>query len=139
MREAEIRFDIEVPVEVQLAMLPIVQRELWLAPSWLELIYFKFDDNNAGSALSASPVEEYRKLIISIRSNWLKSESEERVTQVRHEIIHAIVDPIYQTAWRLVSALEDKKLRDWAEEELRVSVEKATVDLEYALKRRNVQ
>lgn len=139
VREAEIIFDREVPVEYQLALLPLVQESLWLAPSWLEFIYFRWDDRERAS-LSSSTVEEYRKVIITVRSSWLSGSPEQRATDIRHELIHAILDPLYQAGFKtLGAALDrnvDKKLWEWAEEELRLGVEKATVDLEFALKRR---
>jgi hypothetical protein len=140
MREIEIKFDSDVPVEIQLAVIPVVKENIWLAPSWIEFIYFRFEESTTGASLSSSIVEEYRKIVIFVRSNWLKASHEQRASDIRHEIVHAILDPLYQAGFKILSSCldkeRDKKLWDWAEEELRLGVEKATVDLEFALKRK---
>lgn len=139
MRELEVRFDSDMPPEVRAILLPIVRECEWLAPSWLEFIYFKYEDN-PNASLSSSTVEEYRKIVICVRGGWLKGSPEQRASDIRHEIVHSILDPLYQAGYKILCASldkeRDKKLWEWAEEELRLGVEKATVDFEFALKRK---
>lgn len=129
----KIRFDGEVPDEVQAAIAPLIDKWLWLLPTWVHLLYVQFTEHEA--SLSTSCDEEYRKVRLYIHAGWLVASPEIRDSNVCHEFIHVLTDPLFQFGGQVCDVLEkDSALHKWAREQLRLAVERSTVDLEYAIR-----
>ena len=130
-----IEFDTEVPKEVESAIRPTMEKWLWLLPTWVHVVFVMFSNDDQAS-LSTSCDEEYRKVRMWVHPNWLIQSAEVRDRHVCHEYIHVLTDPLYQFGKRLIGTLEkDSQARKWADEDLRLGVERSTCDLAYAIRK----
>lgn len=130
-----IRFDPEVPKEVEEAIRPLIDKWLWLLPTWAHLLYVVWTSHEA--SLSTTCDEEYRKVRLYVHPGWLMGSPELRDSNVCHEFVHVAVDPLHRFGGEVIDVLEkNSALHKWATEHLRLAVERTTCDLEYAIRHR---
>lgn len=134
-RAIEIRYDAEVPAEIRDAIDPILREHIWILPTYIHEIYVRFTkENDLNATLSTHINEEYRKLVFYIHPPWLLSGVSVRTKNVRHEFVHALVDPLHTVAHQLVDAASfEEKTKTWAREEIRLAVERSTCDVEHMI------
>jgi hypothetical protein len=60
-RSLELRFDPEVPPEVENAIQPLLERHAWLIPSYVHFVFVRWTHEDGDAALSATVAEEYRR------------------------------------------------------------------------------
>lgn len=109
----------------------------WLLPNWVEQLIVDFIGPLDQRSMSMTISEEYRRVRLSLRPEWLISDMPTRRSDLRHEFIHISIEPLYRVAAQTIDLLTDSPmLQKWAREELRLGVERATCDLEFALARR---
>jgi hypothetical protein len=136
MQTPEVRFEVPFPSEQRMIVSALIHQNMWLLPSWVEVIWVRFETPPQPSISARCAVnEEYRSIRFSICPEWLLSEPHIRESDVRHEFLHASTDPLHRVGRQLVAMIEDDKLRQWANEELRLAIERCTTDLEYAISR----
>jgi hypothetical protein len=130
----DIQYERDVPVEVQLALELTLRELLWMLPSWVDHLHISFRSDN-DSIMATRVNEEYRYVSLAVKPSWLVRDSAQRRSDVIHEFVHVSVDPLHSVACRLLDLVDDPKLKKWAEEELRLAVERATSDVEKVLLR----
>lgn len=134
---ARVQFEDRFPNEQRAVILRLIEENEWIIPSWIEQITIEFwQPDRPNISMRTILLEEYRRFRILVCPEWLLSEEEDRASDLRHEFIHIVTDPLYQVALKLVNMLDDDSdIKKWASEELRHGVERSTVDMEYALQR----
>jgi hypothetical protein len=141
-RAIEIRYDSEVPAEIRDAIDPILREHLWILPTYLHEVYVRFTkDDDPNASLSTHIKEEYRKMVFYIHPPWLLGDTALRTKNIRHEFVHALVDPLHTVAHQLIdTGILEEKTKAWAREEIRLAVERSTCDVEHMIdgKMRNV-
>lgn len=137
MSMPEIRFEVPFPAEQRTVVAGILHQNFWLLPSWVEVVWVEFETPAENERISArcQTNEEYRSIRLTICPEWLLSEQQIRMSDIRHEFLHASTDHLWRVGMQLIRLLDDDKLKKWAKEELRLAVERTTADLEYAIAR----
>lgn len=135
----EFRFLNDVPAEVREPMATLLREHEWILPGWVEhvVIDFLHQDRDRVS-LSVTVKEEYRTVDLDISPNWLLQPQHVRSDDVVHEFAHVILDPLMKVTNALINASLEKgsALEVWAQEQLRLAVERSACDLEAAISRR---
>lgn len=137
-RSLEVRFDDEVPPEIHASIQPIIERTLWLLPTWLQMIFVRYTTPTEDAAsMSITVNEEYRSGTLHIHPNWLMGSEQERISNVRHEFIHFPIDVLATACKQAIDLHPNEDVKKIARENLRIAVEKAVVDLEQAIARQH--
>lgn len=135
-RKLEISYDSEVPTEVREAVHPLLLEAMWLLPTWLHLLRVRFTEpTNSGDSMSTTAHEEYRAGTLWIHPSWLMhTDRAHRLADVRHEFIHFPLEGVYKAAQAAIKMLASDQVQALCIETLRVSLERAVVDLEQSIK-----
>lgn len=137
MRSVRVEFDGAFPEDSRELLLAMIRDTEWLLPSWVENLIVDFMGPLDNRSMSATISEEYRRVRLTVHPEWLIADMPMRRSDLRHEFIHINIEPIYRAGAQAIDLLsESPQLHKWAREELRLGVERATCDLEYALARR---
>jgi hypothetical protein len=137
MREFIIRYN-GVPEEVRGAIDPLFKEHMWILPSWVETMNVDFiSHSTSATALEVRCCEEYRTLYLNIMPNWLIQDADVRSIDVKHEFLHVNINSLHVFGLQVIEATLDKTgaLHTWAQEQLRLAVERAACDLENMLGR----
>jgi hypothetical protein len=139
-RSLEIRLDPEVPPEVAQAIRPLLDKHMWLAPTFVHYVYVRWNADGEGGALSSTVLEEYRRMTLWVHGDWLSNTERGRDNDVRHEFLHGASQPLYRFGQKMIELhdLSDKE-KQLLKEDLRVAVEKVTCDLQNMLDRMNAE
>lgn len=117
--------------EIEKYLLPY----LWLVPKWVQKLYINLWDADKDAAISTDISYEYRRVSFDFYTCWLNSSPHIKQDNVIHEFIHCSVNPLFHQAREVAAATckENEDLKDYAYEQLRISVESVTQDLTYAI------
>lgn len=119
-----------VPDEVQQALIPHLNKWLFLVPSWCHELCVCWGGYDTDAALSITVHCEYRRADLFVHPDFL-SNHERREAQVIHELMHITTEPMAKTIRDLrVLALEkNHDLRPLIDEQIRMAIESVTCDL----------
>lgn len=129
----------EVPADVRKSVEPILERWLWVVPTWCHDVRIKYagdcedpDDKSVATCEWSLP---YRYARITIHGNWMGyTRDVDRESAIVHELVHIALGPMSDQFMALVQELDPpEKLASWAERTHDVSLEGAVVDLTRAL------
>lgn len=133
----KIEFDGTFPDDSREIALTMIRDTEWLLPNWVEQLIVDFVGPLDNRSMSATISEEYRRVRLSVHPEWLIADLPTRRADLRHEFLHVNIEPLYRAGHQAIELLNDApQLQRWAREELRLGVERATCDLEFALGRK---
>ena len=134
----EIKFDDDVPQEIQDAALPIVERWAWLIPQWclwLSVGNTTRASEDGGCATNTTR-EEYRFARIMLTPVWLEENDRDREFEIVHEILHIPIAPMHELMGAAMEKSDNEPYKALVEEQWRKAMEGAVQDLAYALMNR---
>ncbi len=120
----------ELPPEIKTEVEPSIKEFAEIIPPWLNLLTIQYarDDGTARN----STKEEYRSSYITFGAGFLDQPKWKRRSDVLHELLHIVTDPLYTQAWslkELAGGEEEKPKKDYLDEQLRLSLERTITDL----------
>lgn len=133
-RALEVRFDDEVPKEIHALVRPVIEQEMWLLPSWLQLLFVRYTTpNDNHTSMSTTPNEEYRSGTLYIHPSWINGNEGTRATEIRHEFIHFPIDTLAEVIQEVINLQTNEDVKRILGRDLRKAVERCVVDLEQAI------
>ena len=83
-----------VPMEVAGALAPILERWLFVVPSWCHVLRVVWDSGLGEHPAEVAAQAEYRYAEVTFGPTWLNEDAGSREDQVVHELCHLLVVPI---------------------------------------------
>jgi hypothetical protein len=118
-----------VAPELRAALAPVLARWEWLLPGWVHQVCVSYDGTAKDEQMATQVEPEYRRVALIVGPHWLGISRSDRESCVRHEYLHATVNPLVNVGDDAVKCAKGPK-RAALSEELRRAVEGAVCDLE---------
>lgn len=134
-----VAWDVTTPDDIRKVIEPILERWLWLVPSWCHELRVKFRNNPGDDELETVAKCEwhvqYRLAIITVEANWLTyTLAEDREKAIVHELVHVATGPLCDQFDQLLEHVAPpQKLGDWADARHGDALEGVVSDLTRAL------
>lgn len=143
---ARIMYRGEIPPELQSTLTTLIERYEMLLPSWvqhLNIAYYNSPPEDSPRAVAQTTVDyEYRTVYLDFFPGFFANHDDKRSEFIRHEMIHATWNPLYNYARDTFKKLFESDalkanlmLKDLILDQLRMHNESATTDMENILGR----
>jgi len=128
----EIKYGKNLPKELKNIFKKAIDKYSEIIPTWCHVIYVKHEEpDEDGSPAHIVVQEKYREATITLSTTILSEEPKERIDRIiLHELIHIAIDPLATVAQKIINkAIENDKLKVWAEGQLEEKEEAVIQDL----------
>jgi len=130
------RYDEKIPVEVLESLAPLVDKWLWLVPTWCHELHVHYEGvigEEPDAYASNSTVPEYRGARIRVAGSWLERDDRNREEAVVHELLHIPIAPMRCVLLDSVACTDNVPFKELVEENWRIAMEGAVCDLAHSL------